>query len=197
MRATPAAARRGGVSIVESALLMSIFLMFLFGILEYSRYLLVLHVSANAARDGARYACVHVGFPDNFDYADATVGGVTYPSVWKYAVQRMGGTDRMIATSFAVKTYPCDSTQLYGTLANNYTPVVAAKAGYSPPDATAYNGGNQTGTAVSRSVDWNGASFGEKIAVEVYGTYQPVLPSFLFMSGVTTVKSVALVGSEG
>lgn len=193
---TPPAVRRGGVALVESALLLSLFLMFLFGILEYSRYLFLLHVAANAARDGARYACVHVSLPGNFDYADATVGGTTYPSVWKYTLQRMGGADQMLS-GCVVNTYPCNTASLYGTSANNYTPVVTPKSGYLGPNATDYNNGNQTLTTVTRTTDWNGASFGEKIAVVISGTYQPVLPNFLFMTGTTSVNIIALVGSEG
>lgn len=61
--------RRRGVTIVESALVLSIFLMLLFGIFEYCRFLMVLHVTHNAARDGARYAAVNVNCPS--DQVDA------------------------------------------------------------------------------------------------------------------------------
>ena len=42
--------RRRGMTVVESALVLSVFLLLLFGIFEYRRFLLVLHVTNNAAR---------------------------------------------------------------------------------------------------------------------------------------------------
>ena len=198
------AARRGGMAIVETALLMSTFLMFLFGVLEYARYLMALHVATNACRDAARYASVNVDKKSNFDYSDQTVGGRTYPSVWKYAVQRMGGTDKMIS-NLAVETFPCDTAKLYPINAP-YKPVIDYKAGYpliNPPNdprgpnATDYNNGNQTAVTFSRTTEWNEASFTEPIAVRIKGTYTPILPSFLFMGGVTTFNITMLCGSEG
>ena len=54
---------RRGAAIVESTLVLSVFLMLLFGMFEYCRFLLVLHVTNNAARDGVRYAAVNVTKP--------------------------------------------------------------------------------------------------------------------------------------
>jgi Flp pilus assembly protein TadG len=47
---------RRGATVVEAALVLTVCLMLLFGILEYCRYLYALHVVDNAAREGARYA---------------------------------------------------------------------------------------------------------------------------------------------
>jgi Flp pilus assembly protein TadG len=46
------------MTIVETALIISVFLLFLFGILEYGRLVMTQQVLANAAREGARYAVV-------------------------------------------------------------------------------------------------------------------------------------------
>jgi hypothetical protein len=191
------AARRGGTTLVESALLLSIFLLFLLGVLEYSRYLLMLHVVTNAARDGGRYAAVNVSMPDNFDFADATVASTTYPSVWKYTLGKMAGVDRMVQ-NITINTFPCDSVALYGNSGNGYTPVISPKSGYVGPTATDYNNGAQTSSySITRTTDWNEASFSERIGVRVTGTYQPVLPSFLFMSGTASVNITVVVNSEG
>jgi Flp pilus assembly protein TadG len=61
-------ARRGG-AVVEAALVLPVVLMFLFGILEYGRYVMMLQVLTNAAREGARYAQIHT--------QPVTVGGTT------------------------------------------------------------------------------------------------------------------------
>lgn len=183
--------RRGGATVVEVALLMSIFLMFMFGILEYSRYLMAVHVATNAARDGARYASVNVDKPSNFDYVDFTSGSRTYPSVWKYTVQRMGGTDKMIK-NLTVATFPCDNNFLYNTT-SPYVPTVQAKSGYVAPTAAQY----ASGANITRTTQWNGASFTERIAVRVAGTYDAILPNFLFLSGTKNFSITMLSGSEG
>jgi len=54
-RSTP----RRGAATVETALVLPICLLFLFGILEYGRYIMVLQVTTNAAREGAHYALSH------------------------------------------------------------------------------------------------------------------------------------------
>lgn len=60
---------RRGVSAVEAAIVLPVVVMFLFGILEYSRYVMMLQVLTNAAREGARYAQIHT--------QPVTVDGVT------------------------------------------------------------------------------------------------------------------------
>ncbi len=50
---------RRGAALVEAALVLPLVLMFLFGILEYGRYVMMRQVLTNAAREGARYAQIH------------------------------------------------------------------------------------------------------------------------------------------
>jgi len=61
--------RRAAVT-VEAALVLPIVIMFLFGILEYGRYLMMQQVLTNAAREGAHYALAHT--------QPVTIGGVSY-----------------------------------------------------------------------------------------------------------------------
>jgi Flp pilus assembly protein TadG len=199
------ARRRGGATVAETALLMSLFLMILFGLFEYARYLFALHVATNACRDAARYASVNVDKRTDFDYRDQTVGTRTFPSVWKYTTQRMGGADRMIR-NMRVSAFPCDSDALFGT-APSYAPVVTPKLPpvtvpvtnpYQAPTILDY----QNGTALSPAnrVFWNSAAFTERIAVRITGTYEPVLPSFLFMSALAGTDQFVITmlgGSEG
>ena len=60
--------RRGG-AIVETALVLPLILLFLFGIMEYGRYILCAQVVINAAREGCRYAVTHT--------QPVTIGGTT------------------------------------------------------------------------------------------------------------------------
>ncbi len=61
--------RRGGAA-VEAALVLPMIVMFLFGIMEYGRYIMTLQVMTNAAREGARFALAHT--------QPVTVDGTTY-----------------------------------------------------------------------------------------------------------------------
>ena len=59
MRMRQRLSRRRGATIVETAFVLSICLLFLLGIFEYGRYIFLRHVLTNAAREGARFAVVH------------------------------------------------------------------------------------------------------------------------------------------
>ena len=46
--------RRNATTLVETAIVISVCLLFLFGIVEYGRFLMIQHLINNAAREGAR-----------------------------------------------------------------------------------------------------------------------------------------------
>lgn len=62
--------RRRGAVAVEAALVLPMVIIFLFGILEYGRYVMTLQVMTNAAREGAHYALTHT--------QPVTIAGTTY-----------------------------------------------------------------------------------------------------------------------
>jgi len=62
-------ANRHGATAVEMAAVIAVFVLLLFGILEYCLVLYVTNVVENAAREGSRYAVVHVN--DTTVVADA------------------------------------------------------------------------------------------------------------------------------
>ena len=182
--------RRRGVTVVESAAVMSVFLLLLFGMFEYCRFLLVLHVTNNAAREGARYAVVNVDKPTDFDYVDFTDGsGRRFDNIQKYTTARMGGIHTRNIEGFRVACYAIDPTGL-----NQIPPVVRPKA---KPTASAGTYPDPFDNVDSNRVPWNAAVFTEKIAVTVDGTYRPILPTFLFMPSSISVKTTAIAGSEG
>jgi len=162
--------RHGGHVIAESALVLSMFCLFMFGIFEYGRFLFLTQVATNAARAGARYATVNVDKPSNFDLTDYNA---TTPCVKNYVKLQMGGADTMIK-GFDVSTFPCDNTTMYAD-----PPVIKAQTSYTA---------------------WNSASFTQRIGVKIIGDYQPILPVFVFfLSGGTTIplNITACSGSEG
>lgn len=163
--------RRPAATVVEGAFVISLFLLFIFGIFEYARYLMFLHVATNAIRDAGRYASVNVDKPIDFPTVDFTTGTLTYPSITSYAKMRLGGCDRMMDTGYTITVFPCDSAQLSLT-----PPVLAQKPG---------------------ATSWNEASFTERICVQMSGVYRMALPSFLYASPAINVNISAVVGSEG
>jgi Flp pilus assembly protein TadG len=163
--------RRSGATTVEVAVVLSVFLMFLFGIFEYCRYLMAIQVTTNAARDGARYAVVNLGKGASFatvDYSDGATPPRVYPSIRKYVDGKMAGMNGMI-DGYAVAVFACDMYYL-----NQTTPTIVPKTG-----------------------NWNAAQFGERIAVRISGTYSTILPNFLMMGATIPINVVVTMGSEG
>lgn len=181
--------QRRGLTVVEAALVMSVFLMLLFGMFEYCRFLFVLHVTNNAARDGARYAVVNIDKPSNFDTTDYTdASGKKFDSIQKYTTARMGNTQHNVE-GFRVAAFAVDQAglDLSPPVVRPKTKSVASPKAY--PDPFNPNDTNR--------VPWNEAVFTEKIGVTVDGTYRPILPTFLFMPSTISVKTTAIMGSEG
>jgi Flp pilus assembly protein TadG len=51
--------RQAGSTLVETAIILTVFLTFLFGIMEFGRVLYAYHFVSNAAREATRFAAVH------------------------------------------------------------------------------------------------------------------------------------------
>ena len=51
--------RRRGATLVETAIVLPLVMLFILGVFEYGRYLMMLHLCTNAAREGCRYAVSH------------------------------------------------------------------------------------------------------------------------------------------
>lgn len=185
----PAARRPGrrGVTLVETCLILVVFLMMLFGIFEYCRFLLVLHVTNNAARDGARYASVNWDKPANFDkvnYTDST--GTVYQSVTGYTKDRMAGVSGQLA-GFDVAVYPVDPAglTLSPPVVRSATLSTATPAVYPDPFAPDAN-----------TPPWNQSIFPNRVAVTIKGTYKPVTPVLLLMPSTIPVSVTAMTGME-
>jgi Flp pilus assembly protein TadG len=140
--------------------------MLLFGIFEYARFLLVLHVTSNAARDGARYASVNLDKSTNFDTVNDSVSG--RDSVIKYTTDRMAGVSKQL-TGFTIAVFAVDGTALAADPTN---PV--ARSGYT----------------------WNQVSFPDKVGVKLTGTYTPFLPTLLKMPTSIPITITSVTGGE-
>ena len=171
---------RRGMTIVESMLVMTVFLMLLFGIFEYCRFLLVLHVTNNAARDGARYAAVRVN-------TDSSQIAMVQQQIIDYTKLRMGHVDKNII-GCKIGVYAVDQAGLDLT-----PPVVRPKTTStgSPkqyPDPFVAND--------PLAVPWCNVAFTERVAVTIKGTYKPLLPTFLLMPKTIDINITAMMAGE-
>ena len=179
-RKTASDCTRRGAVVVESALVMGIFFVLLFGVFEYCRFLMVLHVTNNAARDGCRYATVNVGCdPDPMQVAAKKA------EILAYIDARMGGVNQNIV-GYTRAVYPCTSAGFALT-----PPQAVPKSLSSGTPADPFNPSD------SNNPPWNQAAFTERIAVTIKGTYQPVTPLLLFLPSSIPINITAVMGSEG
>ncbi|HEY1377598.1 MAG TPA: TadE/TadG family type IV pilus assembly protein [Gemmataceae bacterium] len=97
MRRARRPAGRRGATAVETAVVITVALLFIFGILEYARLVYFFHVADNAAREGARYAVVHTG------------DGTTTAQVQAVVTAAMAGQQSSLsAGTFTVSVYSAD-----------------------------------------------------------------------------------------
>jgi Flp pilus assembly protein TadG len=154
--------KRRGAYLVEFALVSIIFFMFLFGILEYARLLMMMEMLENAAREGARFAVVHTSDMTTLDVQNQV----------DTRLANLGAELQSYNRTTSIHVYTADSTT------------------GGPVDAN--------GNPVS---DWTlapftNAKFGQTIAVQITGTYRPVLPVFLIMGASIQLQTRYLMYSE-
>lgn len=168
-------ARRAGATSVEFAVVAMLLFVMLFGILEYGRFLFVYHVTMNAARDGARFACVRTG--------GGTLAGepATVTTADVQEVVRTGmfngnpyGTG-MCGVESQITGYTCDV--------------------FAVPDSDLY--ASPPNLASAGKPAWNTAGFQQQIAVKVTGTYKPVVPSLIGLKADVPFNVTVLMRSEG
>jgi Flp pilus assembly protein TadG len=156
--------RRRGATVIETAVVILITLMFIFGIVEYGRLLFFFHAADNAAREGARYAVVHTG--------DSTAAG----SASDTPTFDTDGTFKAPNTTVgAVVNYVMGNQKNYMT-------------GFT---VTVFNANPATGQPTSGA--WNDAPFGGSIGVQITGTYRFIVPTLLGFSSATKAIDVRSV----
>lgn len=174
MRISQASKRRSGATTVEFAMIAILLFLMLFGIFEYGRFLFVYHLTTNAARDAARFAIVHTG-GGTMAGEPATITTADVQEVWRTGTfngqtygSGMCGMENQI-TGYVVNVFAVPDSDLYA----------------SPPNLTA------TGKPV-----WTTATFHQQIAVQVTGTYKPVVPNLIGMGANVPFTVTVLMGSE-
>src|SRR5262245_44096776 len=91
---------RSGATAVERVFVISLALLFIFGIFEYGRFLMVRHLATNAAREGARYASVNTG------------NGTTVQNIKDVVTARMAARQTDLQ-GFTVDVFAVDMSQIY------------------------------------------------------------------------------------
>jgi Flp pilus assembly protein TadG len=164
---------RRGATAVETAVVISIALLFVFGIVEYARYIFFLQSANNAAREAARYAAAHTN--------DGTaIGNLNDAPVFDSSNPNFNGAYLAPNTSIrAVVGHQIGNHK--NTLANYNVQV--------------YNADPSTGQSLGGN--WNDSPFAGGIVVEISGNYQFFLPTLLQLpSGNLAVKVKAMMTSE-
>jgi Flp pilus assembly protein TadG len=144
---TCASGRRGrrlGAALVEAAIVMNIFLLFIFGIMEFGHFVMVKQLMDNAARDGARMA---------------STGALTVSTAQIQA----------LVTQELVNQGPSNlSVQVFQA-----NPTTGANIGA-----------------------WTNAGLGQTVAVQITGTYQPMVGMAALLPVPIPVSSQVMVYSE-
>ena len=179
MRLNRSKRRRSGATTVEFALVSILLFTMLFGILEYARFLFIHHMTTNAARDGARFAVVHTGggTMPNESATISTADVISVVTTGNFA----GNTDPTIR-------YGAGMCGLEGNLVGYNVAV------YAIPDASLYLSTPDIDPAGKPA--WNSSAFQQKIAVQLTGTYYPVVPGLIGLSSSIPFKVTVILGSE-
>lgn len=147
--------RRHGATAVEMAFVLSIALLLMFGIIEYSRFVYFLHVAQNAAREAARFAVVRTG-------------NVVVPA----DVNTIKGSMSDVA-SYQTGTLKWSSSSTIRGVVNMMMP--NGQNMLSGYNVDAYYASQTTGLPINGTVatsNWSDAPFGGDICVSITGTYQ-------------------------
>lgn len=88
--------RRRGAAIVEAAVVLPFVLLMLLGAFEYCRFIFLLQVAENAAREGARFAVARTG------------DGTTLANVQTYVNTQMAGRQIELGPGYQVEVFNAD-----------------------------------------------------------------------------------------
>ncbi|MCI0455362.1 MAG: pilus assembly protein [Gemmataceae bacterium] len=218
-------AGRHGAALVETAAVLIVFLLLLFGVLEYCRFLFMRELIANAAREGARFAVVR------------TVGPTIESDTRAHVLKFMNGFEGKVK-NFTIQVYHGDTK---GEKVYSYDPATNSTYGYQS-DATGkyledaskakyYFASDATGTYVldgsmkvylnidsatggvtgANASQWssftsshqikgvdsaNNALFAEYIVVQIDCDYEPILPTLLLLNNTIHLRVRGVMSCE-
>jgi Flp pilus assembly protein TadG len=164
--------RRGGQTLVEFALVLPIFLMLLFGLLDGGRYVYMTSVLSQATREATRLAAVQASWIGSSDPSCNTTGGPVCPaSAAALQANALNAANRMVAPFGSI------------TSANIY--ISCDSPGNAPTGAWT------SGTACSSVT---GAA-GQLVSVRAVLTFNPFTPGMSQIGTITTSGSATMVSN--
>ncbi|MBF6605461.1 MAG: pilus assembly protein [Chloroflexi bacterium] len=164
-------AGRSGQGLVEFALVVPVFLLMVFGIIDGGRFVYMSSVLSQAAREGARTGSVEASWLGKVDPSCGQPGGPTCPATAAtLKADVLSAADRMV-TPFANIV----SSQMYISC---------------DPPSTVPSGAWTSGTACTAGTGGTGVT-GNVISVRVALTYQPLTPIVGQVIGPTTIYGSA------
>jgi len=155
-----------GQSLVEFALVLPVFLLMMFGLIDVGRFVYLSSTLSQAARDGARLGSVEASYRGSTDPACGTTGGPVCP-----------GNDAALLSH--VRTAANRMMSPFGTVSNAYMVCVLAPPAGTPPSGT------WTGNTCSNHAP------GSVISVRVTGQYAPITPIISSLFGPRTLSGSA------
>jgi Flp pilus assembly protein TadG len=193
--------RRHAAHLVEFAVVVPIFLLFVFGILEYCRYIMTLQVMTNAAREGARYAVVTTNDMNANPTQDVQNWVFNYMAGQNVQLNApAGGAFNQLANIMVYASDPTNVQPVYlnngtsGTpLANAAVPINSSGTDVAWSSVTYDSNGNPEPWLVA---PYTNAGFNQTISVVICGSYTPILPTFLFMGTTIPISAQAVMYSE-
>ena len=97
-RIRPSTPRRSGQSLVEFALVLPVFMLLLFGLIDMGRYVYLNSTLSQAAREAARVAAVEASWMGSPDASCGTAGGPVCPAnLAALRADMLAGANRMMA----------------------------------------------------------------------------------------------------
>jgi Flp pilus assembly protein TadG len=218
--------RRTAAALIETAVIACVFLMLLFGVLEFCRFLFFRQLIDNAAREGARYAVVHTH--------DTTVDADTRAVI----LTKMNGMDQRVR-NFTIQLYHADQSgnritaynsagsaqyAYFNDSGGNYLLDSGNNKIYMSKDSTgpyvldsssnkvylSLNSNNNTVSGVNAG-QWSSytsstqvqgvdpisnAQFGQYIAVQISCDYDPITPALLRLGQTLKINVKSLMYSE-
>ncbi len=168
-----------GQTLVEFALVLPIFVVMLFGLLDTARFVYMNSVVSQAAREGARLGAVEASWIGSTDPSCGTTGGPVCPAT-AAALQAdvLAAANRMVAPFASIS-----SANLYISC--------------DPATGTAPTGNWTTGTACTGTVGTTAGTGapGNLISVRVVLTFTPFTPGLSQLGTITTSGSATMVSN--
>lgn len=196
----PVLRRRTAAHLVEFAFVAPVFFLFLFGILEYSRYVMTLQIMTNAAREGARYAVVTTNDSSANPTLDVQNWVYNYMAGQNVQLNSPSGGTFVLNNIMVYTADPANVQPMYvngnsnGTLIGSANVPVNSNGADVPWSSVTYDSnGNPEPWLVA---PYTNAGFNQTISVVISGTYNPIIPSFLLMGNQIPIVAQAVMYSE-